>query len=250
MHAPVVAAKAKVVFAVNPAQRLRHGDGLRDREARLRLIEPGNRAHLNAGQAVIQRTRIQRSAAWSQNAKLRCNVGGVGEEIGRVDVAPIPVGIEDIGHFVIADCVAGLHRVGARSVLAAQLRENVHVVRRRVGPVVVEVDALAQSLILVPAPAATAKPSPSAPAGLRGVLANAAVIARAGLRGVGLRCRQQVIVIAVNRIASGDIRLGIKLQQRLGRRRNPIGAVGSIRDHVAWEWQTRRRVVDGGQAGG
>ena len=68
VHAAIVAAKAQIVLAVNPAQHLGSRDGLRERKAGLLLAQSGEAAERHIGQAVVERARVQRNTARSQNA--------------------------------------------------------------------------------------------------------------------------------------------------------------------------------------
>ena len=174
-------------------------------------------AERDGGQAVVERNVVGHVDAGGRGGI----VGGVGEEVGRVAVAAVPVGVEDAGEAVVADRVAGLQRVGIRSALAAQLRNEIDEVGGRVALVVVEVDALAQALILRSAatPAATAEAS--AAAGLRGIGAQAAVVTDAGVGGVRLRGGEQVVVVAVDGFAVGQ-RLRKVGEQRRGLRRDRL----------------------------
>ena len=162
MHPSVVAAKAEVVLAVNPAQCLRKRDGLRSGKARLRLAQPAKPAQPDLRHTIIQRAGVQRSPARTHDPKVRRNILAVGEEVRRLAAAAVPVGAEDVGHFLVAQRVTGLQRVRIRRSLPAQLRKNIHVVLGRVAPVVIEVDALPQSLVLIPAVAASASATPTA----------------------------------------------------------------------------------------
>ena len=158
VNAPGIAAEAQVVLAVNPTQRLAEGDGLRHRKAWLLLAQSRQVAQHHIGQAVIERAGIERRAARTQNAVLGGNIGDAGKEVCRLAGAAVPVAIEDAGQLVVAHRIAGLHGVRVRGTLAAQLRKQVHIVAGRVAPVVVEVDALAQTHSLQPAPAESAEP--------------------------------------------------------------------------------------------
>ena len=62
MGTAVVAAEAEVVLAEPPTEGLGDGDGLGEREVGLLLIESGELAKGNAGQAVIKRVGIERGA--------------------------------------------------------------------------------------------------------------------------------------------------------------------------------------------
>ena len=73
-------------------------------------------------------------------------------------------------------------------------------------PVVVEVDALAEPLILLRTPAAATTETAASAAGLRGVCAKAAIVAGAKLRGVRLRGGEQVVVVVVAGGGAGDDR--------------------------------------------
>src|SRR5208282_1644664 len=128
MHAPIVAAKAQVVFTVNPTERLRNRYRLRQREARLLLVEALNVAQLHAGQTIIQRTRIQRRSIWAQDAELRRDVSPVREEVCRLAVATIPTNIRNAGQAVIANGVASLHGIGLRGGFAAEFGEDIYFV--------------------------------------------------------------------------------------------------------------------------
>ena len=248
MHAAIVAAEAQVVLAVDPAQRLGERDGLREREARLLFAQAGDRSQLDAGQTVVDGERVERPAARPQNAEFCGDVRPVGKEVRPLAGAAIPTGVEDVGYLAITHRVSGLHTVRVRRTLAAQLRKHVHVVRGRVAPVVVEVDALPQTLILIPAPAAPAESTAPSAAGQRGVLAQAAHIAHAGLRRVRLRGGQQVIVVAIGRGAASEVRLGVILQQRRGLR--CYARCGNhVRRAVVDELLQGRGVVDRRQAG-
>ena len=88
----IVAAEAQVVFAVNPAQGFGDGDGLREREARLLLVEPLDIAEHHVGQTVIERSAIR-----PLDADLVRYIGPIGEEIRRLASAAVPTGVQDVG---------------------------------------------------------------------------------------------------------------------------------------------------------
>ena len=79
---------------------------------------------------------------------------------------------------VVAHRVTCLHGVRVRRGLSAQLRNQIYQVLSRMAPVVIDVDALPQSLVLA-APPTTSSP---AAAGLRRVGSQAAHVTHARLR--------------------------------------------------------------------
>ena len=98
-------------------------------------------------------------------------------------------------------------------------------------PVVVEVDALPQSLVLLRTARRPAPPPPR-PKAQKGVAfaPRLAHIADTGLRRVGLRCGQQMVVLR----RAGQIRFREILQQRIGLRSDPRTR-NNVRDSIGDE---------------
>ena len=122
VYAAIVSAEAHKVLPMPPTDGLGDGDGLRQREAGLRL-----RQATEAAQSYVRRAIIQRNVIRYRNPRGRRHiVRRVSEEVRCLRIAAVPPRAEHAHHAMVANRVAGLKSMRIRGSPAAQLRKDVH----------------------------------------------------------------------------------------------------------------------------
>lgn len=133
------------MISMCPRTRSRQAGRLRQLEIRLCLAQSRKVVEDHIRQAVIQGIYIDRNfSGLSVNTQLAGNVFAIGKIIRHFGIVPVRGEINTRDPFTLQNGVSGRYRITLHPLPSAQLRENVHHIRRDFSQIKVHVQALRQ----------------------------------------------------------------------------------------------------------